>query len=402
MEIKNKNNTSNKIRIRNLDEEVLKYFRKYENKIVFDDLDEAVIKEIKNGTGTELNQYNDAELRNRIIALENDKLGSEDAENIYLKKEDGNTSDEIDKKIAASKKDLEEKIAFEVDEINQTFIKKDKNVISEEMLSSDLQNKVNARYENKRPDGSSGSGIPESEFNKLKVQVNTNSESIEDLQIYVNTNVVLKDDVILFDQLDTDTQNKIANSRQENIPIEMGDLSTDLQKKLSMAAGDTSEILEEVLELKNSFKGETGQVFYSNYDEEEDIYSIEAKYIFAEDTILINDSDVLESAKEYAATHQIDYIADIQNNILYSINVSTLDWENDAANDAYTFLSGRIVLEYPIKNLYVGTSTVSCTKIVDLSNIIDKIDQKLSLSGGVLSGTVTAPKFITNTGIEIY
>ena len=76
---------SDRIRIRNLDREVLEYFRNINQKITFDSLDASIVTEIKNGEGT--NKYNDAELRSRIISLENKKLAAADAENIYANEE---------------------------------------------------------------------------------------------------------------------------------------------------------------------------------------------------------------------------------------------------------------------------------------------------------------------------
>ena len=60
-----------RIRLRNLDPEVLEYFRKTNEKIGFDGLNSDVVVEIKNDAASGL-AYNDAELRNRIIALETD------------------------------------------------------------------------------------------------------------------------------------------------------------------------------------------------------------------------------------------------------------------------------------------------------------------------------------------
>ena len=50
----------NKVKVRNLDEDVLSLFRKNNEKIPYDSLDQEIINEIKNGAGT--NKYNDAEL----------------------------------------------------------------------------------------------------------------------------------------------------------------------------------------------------------------------------------------------------------------------------------------------------------------------------------------------------
>ena len=85
---------SDRIRIRNLDREVLEYFRNINQKITFDSLDASIVTEIKNGEGT--NKYNDAELRSRIISLENKKLAAADAENIYAKKVDTYSKTETD------------------------------------------------------------------------------------------------------------------------------------------------------------------------------------------------------------------------------------------------------------------------------------------------------------------
>ena len=55
---------SQRIRLRNLDNEVLKHFVSINDKITYDSLDELIVTEIKNGEGT--NKYNDSELRSRM------------------------------------------------------------------------------------------------------------------------------------------------------------------------------------------------------------------------------------------------------------------------------------------------------------------------------------------------
>ena len=173
---------NNKIRLRNLDAEVLEYFKKTEDKISFDDLESNVVEEIKTDASSGL-AYNDEELRNRIIAVEDTYVKTADGDNKYAFKSETYNKSQVDSKLSGLSNifdgKLDEKLSISAAETG--YLKNGDNVITETMLSTDLQNKVNARYENKRPDEGSGSEVSISDFNMLKVAVTTNTTNINNM-----------------------------------------------------------------------------------------------------------------------------------------------------------------------------------------------------------------------------
>ena len=123
---------SDRIRIRNLDDEVLRFFRNIDEKITYDALDSTIIEEIKNGEGT--NKYNDSELRSRIISLERNKLASIDAESIYLKRADAYNRQEIDQ----FNEELKNAIDGKLDALSAktVFLENKNGIITENLLST--------------------------------------------------------------------------------------------------------------------------------------------------------------------------------------------------------------------------------------------------------------------------
>ena len=351
---------NNRIRLRNLDPEVIGYFKKREDKITFDDLAGNVVEEIKTDASAGL-AYNDSELRSRIAGIEDTYIKAADGDLKYALKQDTYNKNQVEDKLAALRNTfntgLGEKLS--VSDAENGFIKKADNVIAESMLSTDLQNKVNARYENKRPEDSSGSEVALSDFNMLKVAVGTNTSNINNIL----ASYVTKTTVIPRTQLDSETQSILTNARTNNVKIKESDLDEALALKINSAGGGTSSTDGLVYELVNSFRGEYGQLFYAQPDDEGSTRII-PRYLYAEEVLLVSQSSELAAAKSYSLSQDYDYVGDISNNqLLYYSDSQT--WEVYTEETLFEYILGRFALDYSSKNIYYGSDETACTVFID-------------------------------------
>lgn len=131
-----------KIKKYHLDDDLLASLRLKDDYISADDLSpelRAVLKGTNTGT-----RYDDTELRNRIISLEKNSITKEE-ENSFAKKSDVMTPEEtrdvIKSELQAAETDFQTKLDKKLDTDTD-------GGIDEAMLSSDLQHKVNARFNN--------------------------------------------------------------------------------------------------------------------------------------------------------------------------------------------------------------------------------------------------------------
>ena len=350
---------NNKIRLRNLDAEVLEYFKKTEDKISFDDLESNVVEEIKTDASSGL-AYNDEELRNRIITVEDTYVKTADGDNKYAFKSETYNKSQVDSKLSGLSNivdgKLDEKLSISAAETG--YLKNGDNVITETMLSTDLQNKVNARYENKRPDEGSGSEVSISDFNMLKVAVTTNTTNINNIL----ASYVTKSSVVSKAQLDAEVQKILDTARTTDVKINEADLDETLVTKIN-SGGGTSSTDSLVYELVNSFKGEYGQLFYARTDENGD-YKIVPRYMYAEEVLLVSKSSDLTAAKSYSLSHDYDYVGDITNNeLLYYSSEQT--WEVYEEETLFEYILGRFTLDYSTGNVYYGSDETSCTVFID-------------------------------------
>lgn len=364
--------TVDKIKIRNLDEEVIKNFRNSSELIGFDSLEESVVKEIKNKAANgNINKYNDRELRNRITLLENNKLNIVDAQDSFLDKENGASKVYVDNKEASIINTINDTIVSKIATVMDNVIKNENGVISEPMLSNDLQDKINLRYENNRKENIS-SGVNVDDFNKLSIAVNRNTSNIESVQSYVNENVIHIDDKIKLIQLDEDLQNTISNTRLKTISISMADLDNDLQDRLSLGSDD----IQEIKNIQNSFNGSTGQTFFALFNKENGKTSLSPKYIMACDAILVKQSALLEEAKIKVledTEHDIDYIIDSEANKLYQYNYETSLWA-ESEKVPHTFIAGRFVKQYKTGDLFFAYNEDEYESVLEISNYLTKTD----------------------------
>lgn len=398
---------SDRIRIRNLDKEILEYFRNINQKITFDSLDESIVTEIKNGEG--VNKYNDAELRSRIISLENKKLAAADAENIYAKKADTYSKIETDALFSSYNTTLNSKLSL--DEAKNVFIEKKAGAVTEDLLSIDLINKVNARYENKRPEGSTGSGdVSAGDFNLLKVQVNNNTTSISTLEEYINQNVLTTNDKIGLASLDSAVAEIINTARIDTVPIEMNDLSQDIQNKLNNTISGSFDSLEtninnnkqKIEEINGLLSLEHGEVLMgamkdSNGDQS---VNIQHSYILLDNTIICPTPSQLTEVMDSAIVDEIEHVVDIENNILYSY--SSGSWAiNPNYEAASEFLAGKFVLEYGTKSLYFGYNPEEIDFVLDLSKLAKKTDLANYLTTSAAATTYSSKSDISTINTKI-
>lgn len=361
-----------KIRLRNLDEEVINAFRQNSKLIDFDSLSEDVVTAIKNQSPDgSLNKYNDRELRNRISLLERDKLDSETAANLYLTIEKGVTKEDVNNIKSEIVSEINTTIDNKIAAIDDVYIKNINGIISESLLSDDLQDKINLRYENNRTESITESGgINTGEFNKLVIKVDRNTSDIQNLQSYVNSNVLHTDDKIYINQLDTNIQNILNNVRVKTEPISINDVDADLQDRLSL----NSEDIQSIKEIQNSFNGSTGQTFFSVLDETTGKSSLQAKFIVANDTWIVRNSDLIMDAEADAMTnteHDIYFLVDSDANILYEYNYETSLWEL-SDKSSYGFAAGRIIPEYKTGDLYFSSAQDEYECILRISNFVEE------------------------------
>lgn len=350
-----------RIKLRNLDPEVLAYFRNINDKIGFDELNSDVVIEIKNDAASGL-AYNDAELRNRIATLETDYIKTSVGDNRYALKTETYTKTETDNKISTLSSSINGKLAekLSVSDAQSQYIKSGPNVITETMLSTDLQNKVNARYENKRPEDNSGSEVTISDFNLLKVAVNTNTSNISNILASYVTNST----TIPLSQLDTDTQKIINSARTNNVKITEADLSESLITKINSSGGDGSSSVDNmVYDLVNSFRGDYGQLFYAKLDDEGNTKII-PRYLYAEEVLLVSKASDLATAKSYSLSQDYDYVGDIANNQLLYYS-DTQAWEVYNEETLFEYILGRFAKDYSTNNIYYGSDETTCEVFID-------------------------------------
>lgn len=381
-----------KIKIRNLDDDIFDFFRRNDQKITFDALDSDIVAQIKNGAATQI--YNDAELRNRIINLENGKLSGSDASNTYRKITESYAKTEIDDLVDNCKTLIDAKLTS-VD-ADQKYIIKQNNIITENLLSQDLINKVNARYENKRPEGSS-TEITTSDFNLLKTQVNNNTTSLNNLKNYVDNNVLSSDTKITRSYLDTSIVETIDNARLKTVSIGMSDLSEDVQKKLNNTISGSFDSLElgvqtnknDITDIKNKINLPTGYVLMGDLNKAETgLVSVKHCSIYAENIWVMAAEDFNAASMKAAFDDEVTYIiventgVDSQGNELPSTlyNYNSTDMQNYNAGawtlsetiGATEILAGRFASGYKNDNLYFGTSVDEFNVIIDVESLATK------------------------------
>lgn len=385
-----------KIRLRNLDQEVLDNFRNNTELIGFDSLTEDVVIEIKNQTTeSSLNKYNDRELRNRIILLESDKLDSDVASETYLTKEDGAAKTFVEYEINAATEEFNTKIQDTISDLSLNFIERKNKTIDEALLSQDLQDKINLRYENNRVE-EIGTGVDVGEFNKLVIRVDRNTDSIDSLQSYINENAVLKDDAISISQLDSSLQNTINKARTEDVLITISDLDNDLQGRLSLSLED----IQDIKDIQDSFKGETGQTFFASFNEENGETTLQPNYMMATNAVLIRESALLEEAKASVLQdneHDIDYIIDSEANKLYQFNYETSLWE-ESQESAIHFITGRFVKQYKTGNLYFSSAEDEYESVLNISDYVPITDMNDVVRDSDITDVVRQEAFALLTG----
>lgn len=376
-----------KIKVRNLDEEVLEYFRRNDGKITFDGLDPSVVTEIKNGSGT--NKYNDAELRSRIIILEDDKLSKKDAQDTYRKSEDSYTKKEIDDMLGNYGGEVEGKLT--VEKADERYLQKQDNVITENYLSEDLRNKVNARYENKRPEGNGGSdsgggsagGVNQSDFNILRTQVDNNTSNLATLKDYVQENTISKENKITREFLDPAIVSTIDNARPKSVLIGMSDLNEEVTKKLSNTLQGSFDTLEaniqgntqSIEEITESIALPAGYVMMGALGSNETTPILKKCLVYSEDVIIVSKTEWLNDAMKEAVENDVPHIiVDAGDEQAHLYTYVDGKWAIDSSIGPTELMVGRFASGYKTNNLYFGTSVDEFEAIVDTESFATKTE----------------------------
>lgn len=383
--------SDNKVRLRNLDEEVLRYLHATSGTIGFDQLSPDVVTEIKNKTSTSGTPYNDSELRNRIGTIESTMVTKTSADSLYATKKDYDTSAVVDSKIAKAKSTVE----TEITNIDKNFISKTPGSITEDLLSYELRAKVNSSTS-----GSSSTGS-NTNLDELKNNINKNTSAISEIKNTLNTNVYLKSSPISVDNMDDNTQTLIHNARQDTTLITENDLDTALKNKINQQ--ETYDIKAKDI-INSMYNGsEDGQILIAKRHNDMaahkvySYYSVVPKYIFATDVFIFQidskyldqqiviaddsgdseDSTTFESGKSYAQNHNYTYIADIKRNVLLTYNENNGTWtEDNGILNVYNRLIGTFTLSYPDNTIYFcnGYSKENLIKIFSPNDYISEAD----------------------------
>lgn len=349
----------NKIRLRNLDDEVLKYFRKVTDRIGYDQLNSDVVTQIKNSGGSSSGTvYNDSELRNRLINVENTMLSKTAAASTYAAKKDYDTTAVVNTKIDQAKANINSSIT----NLDSKYIKKENGSVVESYLSQELINKINAHTQ------SSSSNTDDSvAIGELKIQTNRNASEITSIKNTLDTRGFMKDGPISIDNLDDDLQVMINNARSVNDLIGIDDLDSVVRRKLDdKTTAGTQNIIDAMAR-----NGDDGQTLIINkVSGQADTYSVTPKHIvlrdifvfkmdktYLDNTIVIKSTDkddsdedrTFDSAKTYAQNNGYTYIADVNRNVLLTRNTSNNTWteEKPSAEKIYEKLIGCFVFSYP-------------------------------------------------------
>ena len=376
-----------KIKVRNLDEEVLEYFRRNDGKITFDGLDPSVVTEIKNGSGT--NKYNDAELRSRIIILEDDKLSKTDAQSTYRKSEDSYTKKEIDDMLGTYGGEVNGKLTIE--KADERYLQKQDNIITENYLSEDLRNKVNARYENKRPEGSGGSGseggntggVNQSDFNILRVQVDNNTSNLATLKDYVQENTISKENKVTRAFLDSSIVATLNDARLKSVLIGMSDLNEEVTKKLSNTLQGNFDTLEaniqgntqSIEEITENIALPTGYVMMGALGSNETTPILKKCLVYSEDIIIVSKTEWLNDAMKEAVENEVSHIiVDAGDEQAHLYTYADGKWAIDSSIGPTELMVGRFASGYKTNNLYFGTSVDEFEAIVDTESFATKTE----------------------------
>lgn len=349
----------NKIRLRNLDDEVLKYFRKVTDRIGYDQLNSDVVTQIKNSGGSSSGTvYNDSELRNRLINVENTMLSKTAAASTYAAKTDYDTTAVVNTKIDQAKANINSSIA----NLDNKYVKKENGSVVESYLSQELINKINAHTQPSSSNTDDSVAIGE-----LKIQTNRNASEITSIKSTLDTRVFMKDDPISIDNLDEDLQIMINNGRPISALIGIDDLDPVVRRKLD---DKTTAVTQNIIDAM-ARNGDDGQTFIINkVPGQADTYSVTPKHIvlrdifvfkmdktYLDNEIVIKSTDkddpdedrTFDSAKTYAQNNGYTYIADVNRNVLLTRNTSNNTWteENPSAEKIYEKLIGCFVFSYP-------------------------------------------------------
>lgn len=349
----------NKIRLRNLDDEVLKYFRKVTDRIGYDQLNSDVVTQIKNSGGSSSGTvYNDSELRNRLINVENTMLSKTAAASTYAAKKDYDTTAVVNTKIDQAKANINSSIT----NLDNKYIKKENGSVVESYLSQELINKINAHTQ------SSGSNTDDSvAIGELKIQTNRNASEITNIKNTLDAKVFMKDNPISIDNLDENLQVMINNARPGHALIGINDLDSVVRRKLD---DKTTAAVQNIIDAM-ARNGDDGQTFIVNkVSGQADTYSVTPKHIvlrdifvfkmdktYLDNKIVIKSTDkdnpdedrTFDSAKTYAQNNGYTYIADVNRNVLLTRNTSNNTWteEKPSAEKIYEKLIGCFVFSYP-------------------------------------------------------
>lgn len=183
----------NYIEKRHLGDKLKRSLRFSDDKIGFDDIDSDIVKILKSNS-TSSTAYDDKELRNRIIALEKNSETKINAVNTYASKTDAisvtTVEDKINKAIDALKKEL-------TPEIDKRLDGSKNYIIDEAMLDTNLQYKINARYNNLYNNtASENTRDYTEEIKALEVKINTNKENIANLASQVSNSPNITEDML--------------------------------------------------------------------------------------------------------------------------------------------------------------------------------------------------------------
>lgn len=338
------------------------------NKVKLRNLDPEVLALLGNSNG-ENGFYNDEELRSRIQNLEDNTFTKQDASLKFVSKEEGVIKEAFESGLNSLKDTVTTQFDEKISNIEANTVKKEPETIQEQYLTSELRQKINAASNiDMTPFRSEFATI--TDIANLKDRATNHESNIDGIKRSLHNDYLQKTDRIKMSNLNDELRNKIENSRMKSTPITLGDLDENLRSRISTMASPDSEDpaanndFEKIRTFMNKFAGrKNGEIFYAIHNDELGTDDISSRYVYSDKITVIAQSSLLAEVEEWASTYNKDYIVDVQENAVYLYKTATSSWERQEKT-AYNFMAGQMASEYVTGDIYFGTSTENCKKIM--------------------------------------
>lgn len=395
------NNGIKKITEQNLDDSLKRSLHFKYTKIGYDDLSPDIVTTIKSGSNAKT-AYNDEELRNRIVRIENEKKGIADItelinknnENYFQKNE---VIDKIKELLAKTKREIDADITTKIPFRNK--------VIDESMLSDDLQYKVNARYNNlfNTVEAKDPSAEFKNDLNALKQETKSLKEYTKTLQSILQNNVIKKTDYIAEGNLDASLRTKINNKTVSNLDLEAFNPETRTIIE-TLVHSDIVQMGKRVTDLEAKFptREERTIMFLKNGKLEYDSLVVAPAIVTTDKNIYDQLVEKIQSKDETPITiKKISIDLDSYDYLIYLNNTtmeSDLYYHKDKSTEEWTISENSVYVDFGKKILY-NVFTNSLYYLAD-TNVVTPIVKGID-ENSTEKETIVTIGALGNTSFEI-